>query len=92
MTRLLLAAAFFLMVIRLVVPHIRVSGQLTLGQAHVVCSSWVGVLAQAYSGQVSAGCGRVALAYDGLNVVTLAAVLCLLAGALLAVARRASHA
>lgn len=87
MVRILLVAAGALTVLRIAVPFVPVYG-VSLATAHAVCSSWLGALAQAYDSGSAANCAKVALAYDGLNVVTAAAVACT-AGAVLLMARAA---
>jgi hypothetical protein len=70
-----LATAAVLGLIRLAAPYLPVGDNggglmYDLGQAHAICALF---------GQTEAGitdCGKVALAYDGLNAVAVAAVVC----------------
>jgi hypothetical protein len=75
-----LAAVLFLA--RIAIPHVTFASagtQLTLGQGHAICSTALGVIATAEHWQGN-DCAQVALAYDGLNVVMAAAVVCLVLG------------
>jgi hypothetical protein len=76
MIRLLLAAG--LLLARLLIPRWPVEAggqQLSLSQAHGLCSSGLGQLAQMVSHPAAIGCGRVAAAYDALNILVLVAAL-----------------
>ncbi len=76
------AAVLFLA--RLTVPYVTFTSAgipVTLGQAHALCSSALGVISTAEQWPGN-DCAHVALAYDGLNVIVIAAVVCLLLGSL----------
>ena len=67
-------------VIAVICAAVRVLGPLvtydgiTLSQAHQLCSSGLGTLAQAFSQQASLDCSRVSSIYDALNACLAAAV------------------
>lgn len=72
-----IGVAGILWLIRLTVPQITINangGTYTLEQAHNLCSSTIGVLAQSLSNTVADKCGQVAAWYDVLNLITLAAI------------------
>jgi hypothetical protein len=68
-----------LLAVRLLVPSITfgtAGGRVSVGEAHALCSSAVGVWAQAVSSSAAADCGRVALVYDGLDLVVAGVIGC----------------
>ncbi len=91
MVKRLTVAAAALAVIRVAVPLIPVWQGYTLGQMHALCSSWLGIYAQAASPAAARDCTVAALSWDGLDLVTAAAVVCLAAAVLLAFRSRAAR-
>lgn len=76
----LAGAALVLLIVRLMAPAIpfTINGyRTTLGQAHALCASSAGLLAQATDPTAAADCSNIAAGYDLLNACTVVAVACL---------------
>jgi hypothetical protein len=78
--RVMLTVAGILVLIRVLVPRIPVysdtstGARINLSQAHDLCTSALGSLAQAFSASASRDCTAVGAAYDFLGLVLLAAL------------------
>jgi hypothetical protein len=63
----------------------------TLSQAHGVCSSFAGQIAQGISANAAHNCGQVNTIYGLMNIAVLAAILAIIAGITMVVIERKSH-
>ena len=87
----LVILAVILGLIRIGTPRVTVytgsdGGTVNLGQAHALCASWLGTLAQAANSGAARDCTAIGYGYDLLNVVMVGAVVCLAAALALWVA------